>query len=110
VVLGRNFFGGVKLKEGHELVKEGPYGWIRHPIYTAFLAIGIGFFLLTGNWLIGVTWLGGSLLVLFTRMNVEEEMMIAQFGDEYLAYRNQVGKLLPRIIMIRSQEEPYEKR
>src|SRR5579862_8366017 len=32
VHLGRNWSGMVTLKEGHELVRSGPYRWVRHPI------------------------------------------------------------------------------
>lgn len=96
-VLGKNFFGGMKIREGHKLIKGGPYQWIRHPIYTAFIGIGIGFFLLTGNWLIGGAWLGSIIIALITRLKVEEDMMIEQFGDEYLKYQEKTGKIFPKI-------------
>jgi len=104
-VLGKNFFGGMKIREGHKLIMEGPYQWIRHPIYTAFIGIGIGFFLLTGNWLIGGTWLASITIALVTRLNTEEEMMIKQFGDGYLQYRERTGKLLPKIMPNRSKKQ-----
>ena len=34
VLLGGNWSGGVTLKHDHELVIDGPYRWVRHPIYT----------------------------------------------------------------------------
>ncbi len=33
--LGRNWSGRITIKVDHELVKSGPYRWVRHPIYTA---------------------------------------------------------------------------
>jgi len=35
--LGKNFYSLVRVREGHALVESGPYRWIRHPIYTAYV-------------------------------------------------------------------------
>jgi protein-S-isoprenylcysteine O-methyltransferase Ste14 len=96
-VLGENFFGGMKIREGHELVEEGPYRWVRHPIYTAFIALGIGLFLLTESWMVGVPWLASIGLALATRMVEEEAMMIEQFGEAYEEYEARTGRFLPRL-------------
>ena len=37
VHLGRNWSGSVTVKEDHELIRTGPYGYVRHPIYTGGL-------------------------------------------------------------------------
>ncbi|MGH8275055.1 MAG: methyltransferase family protein, partial [Gammaproteobacteria bacterium] len=34
ITIGRNWSGIVTLKQGHELIRTGPYRWVRHPIYT----------------------------------------------------------------------------
>jgi protein-S-isoprenylcysteine O-methyltransferase Ste14 len=47
--LGKSFHSLVVLKEKHALVKSGPYKWIRHPIYTAYLLNHIGGGLLFAN-------------------------------------------------------------
>lgn len=95
--LGRNFFGGMKIREGHELVESGPYRWVRHPIYTAFIALGIGLFLLTGSWMVGAPWLASIGLALATRMGEEEAMMAEQFGESYERYKARTGRFLPRL-------------
>jgi hypothetical protein len=46
-------------------------------MYTAFILLGLGFFL---NWLIGGTWLVATGLVIATRMPGEEAMMAEQLG------------------------------
>ncbi len=96
-VLGLNFFGGMKIREEHQLIRGGPYRWMRHPMYTAFILLGLGFTLLSGNWLIGGAWLSATILVIATRMAAEEGMMVKQFGEEYEDYRRRTGRLLPRL-------------
>lgn len=93
--LGVNFFGGVKLRKGHQLVTAGPYRWARHPMYTAFLLLGLAWTLLAGNWLIGGCWLAASLLVMATRVGEEERMMLKEFGKEYEAYRQGTSRYFP---------------
>jgi protein-S-isoprenylcysteine O-methyltransferase Ste14 len=42
LILGRNWSGVVTLKEDHELVQRGPYGFVRHPIYTGLQGMLLG--------------------------------------------------------------------
>ena len=53
---------------------------MRSPMYTAFIFLGLRFFLISGNWLIGMAWLFPTMLVITTRIDAEEEMMVKQFG------------------------------
>lgn len=94
--LGENFFGGLKLREEQKLIVEGPYHRVRHPMYTAFILLGLGFFFLSGNWLIGGTWLASTGLVVATRVPQEERMMVEQFGEDYEAYQARTGRFLPK--------------
>jgi len=57
----------------------------------------LGYFLLSGNWLIVGAWLLATILVIATWMDAEEEMMVKQFGEEYADYRRITGRLLPRL-------------
>lgn len=95
-ILGLNFFGGTKIREGHCLVTGGPYKWVRHPIYTAFTGIGIGWFLIMQNWFVGGTWLATMVIFLPGRLKKEEEMLSEHFGEEYERYRKRTGKFLPK--------------
>ena len=97
IILGKNFFGGMKTRQGHQLVVAGPYRWVRHPMYTAFLAIGLAWFLLSGNWMVAGFWLVPTILVIVTRLTEEERMMLKQFGDKYSLYQQRTGRFLPRL-------------
>jgi protein-S-isoprenylcysteine O-methyltransferase Ste14 len=35
--LGRNWSGAVTVKVGHQLIRTGPYRWVRHPIYSGMI-------------------------------------------------------------------------
>lgn len=97
VTLGRDWSVNVTLKEGHELVTDGPYARIRHPIYTAVILLVIGLFLLfeTLGGLLGV-----ALLVLgcWIKLRQEEVLMIGEFPDAYPAYMRRTRRLIPFIV------------
>ncbi len=48
--LGGNWSAEVTLKQGHELVRDGPYALVRHPIYTGVLLALTGTAVAVGNW------------------------------------------------------------
>jgi protein-S-isoprenylcysteine O-methyltransferase Ste14 len=79
------------------LVTEGPYQSIRHPIYTAFLLILGSTLFLSSNWLIGVCMIGMTSLEIFSRIRYEEALMTEYFGEQYRAYMEKTGRLLPRL-------------
>ena len=50
VYLGRNWSAAVTLKHDHELIRSGPYRWVRNPIYTGILIALAGSALARGQW------------------------------------------------------------
>ncbi len=93
--LGRHWSTNLQLKQNHTLIAEGPYRWVRHPMYTALFAAFVGLALISASWLI-VILVVAAILVLYARIGKEETMMIEQFGDEYRAYMRRTGRFLPR--------------
>ena len=95
VHLGRNWSGTVTIKQGHELVTDGPYARVRHPIYTGLLAAFIGSALARGEWrgvlAVVIVW-----AALWRKLRLEERWMAERFGQQYLAYRRRVPALVPR--------------
>jgi protein-S-isoprenylcysteine O-methyltransferase Ste14 len=79
------------------MVTSGPYQAIRHPIYTAFLLIMGSTLLISANWLIGLSWIGMTVLEIASRIGFEESLMIEYFGDQYRDYMKRTGRLLPRL-------------
>jgi protein-S-isoprenylcysteine O-methyltransferase Ste14 len=91
--IGRNWGMPMSQKENPELVTTGPYKYIRHPIYTAMLLAMLGSALAaTVVWFVPFVILGGYFVYSATR---EEKLMLAQFPEQYAAYRRRTKMLVP---------------
>jgi protein-S-isoprenylcysteine O-methyltransferase Ste14 len=77
------------------LVVHGPYRRIRHPMYTAFVLLWLGYLLLSANWFIGLSGIAAFLLTMVVRNPHEERMMIDRFGLEYVNYMKTTGRYVP---------------
>ncbi|MBZ0298078.1 MAG: isoprenylcysteine carboxylmethyltransferase family protein [Anaerolineae bacterium] len=95
--LNKQFSGKLEIRNDHQLVKVGPYRWVRHPMYTVVLALFLAVFLITANWFIGLGGLLMVLVVVITRTPREEAMLLEIFGDEYRTYMEETPRYLPRL-------------
>ena len=96
VTLGKEWSPQLQLRQEHHLVINGPYTHIRHPLYTAMMGYGTGLALLTAN-LIFVALAVLIIVGLIARLPKEEQMMIQEFGEEYITYAHCTGKFFPKI-------------
>jgi len=92
--LGRNWSGTVTLKEGHELIRTGPYGLVRHPIYTGLLLAFTGTALACGD-PAAVIGLALVLVSFLYKLRIEEGFMRAVFPEQYESYAAGVPALVP---------------
>ena len=94
--LGRYWSGTIALKEGHRLIRTGPYAIVRHPIYTGFVMGMVGTAVAQGQIrsILAVVLLVASYL---RKIRIEETWLVQQFGDEYRTYQKEVGALIPCI-------------
>jgi protein-S-isoprenylcysteine O-methyltransferase Ste14 len=95
--LGRGFSMSIAIRDRQMLVRHGPYRWVRHPLYTAYLLIWVSWSLLSANWFIAVTGLAGYAVGMIVRTPREEALLTQAFGEEYVDYKRQTGCYLPRI-------------
>jgi len=95
--LDKSFNSLVVTMEGQKMVKSGPYQWIRHPIYTAYLLNYLGGGLLAGNIILTFVPTILFMILVALRVNTEEQAMIEQFGNEYNEYMKHTGRFLPRL-------------
>ena len=95
--LGRNFSHQLEIHHDHELITNGIYGLIRHPMYTGVVLGGLGQLGLLHNWIAGPAMLVAGLLLVALRIPIEERFLLDQFGDAYAAYQNRTGAVFPKI-------------
>jgi protein-S-isoprenylcysteine O-methyltransferase Ste14 len=96
--LGTNWSDTPRMMTGQNLITSGPYRFIRHPIYTAFLLILGSTLFISANWLIGATWIGMTVLEVASRIGFEEAIMIEYFGDQYRDYMKETGQVFPKVL------------
>jgi len=95
--LGRNWSISLDVRENHELVTNGIYRRVRHPMYSAFWLWAVAQALLLPNWIAGFAGLAGFGILFFGRVAREERMMLETFGDSYRAYMARTGRIFPSI-------------
>lgn len=93
--LGRNWSVTLKVREGHELVTNGVYRHVRHPMYAAFWLWAAAQALLLQNWLAGLAGLVGFGTLYAFRIGREEALMRGTFGPAWEAYAARTKRVLP---------------
>jgi protein-S-isoprenylcysteine O-methyltransferase Ste14 len=92
--LGAYWSAMVAVKEGHRLIRTGPYRLVRHPIYSGILTGLLGTAVAVGQ--LRALIAAALLIAIYYRKSQDEEHLLAEeFVDEYPAYRNEVGALIP---------------
>jgi len=92
--LGQYWSGRVTLKVDHQIIRSGPYGYVRHPLYTGLLMATAGTALLVGEWRAVLAF--ALALAGFCRKAWSEEALLStEFGDQYAEYRRETGFLVP---------------
>lgn len=95
--LGRNWSRSVTIKQDHELITTGPYGVVRHPIYTGILAgfLGVAIALSEVRGLVVFVLIFG---VFWAKFSMEEQWMRSQFGETYAKYVHRTAALVPYLL------------
>lgn len=93
--MGSSWRIGVDASERTELVTQGPFGWVRNPIFTAMIVCTLGLVLLVPSVLAVVAL---AALILGVEMQVrliEEPYLVRVHGEAYRAWAARVGRFLP---------------
>lgn len=93
--LGKHLRFDAALNQDHELVRSGPYGVLRHPIYSSMLCILLGTGVLITPPLLFLAALIIFLLGTEIRVRAEDGLLASRFGDEFLRYRQTVSAYVP---------------
>jgi protein-S-isoprenylcysteine O-methyltransferase Ste14 len=94
--LAGNWSSAVTVKVGHELVRTGPYRWVRHPIYSGLVLATLGTAIDNGE-LRGLIALALAFTGFTVKSRIEERAMTSTFGAEYQDYSQSTGGILPRL-------------
>jgi protein-S-isoprenylcysteine O-methyltransferase Ste14 len=95
--LGKQWSLGAQLVEGHSLIQDGPYRYVRNPIYTGMLGMLIATGLVTTR--CSLLALAVVLFMVGTsvRIRSEESLLRGAFGKEFDNYASRVRALIPGI-------------
>ncbi len=98
--LGQNLSSDIGSRKGQRIVTEGPYRWVRHPLYSVGTVFWIALSLVLSNWAILLM----SVLifvVIVRRTRIEEEKLVEAFGERYRVYRTLTGQFVPRLKLLK---------
>ena len=94
-VLAQYFTVDVNVRDDHELIRRGPYRWLRHPSYTGALMTFYGFALALGNVASLLAILLPVTLAFLWRMRIEERVLAEAFPTAYPQYIRETKRLIP---------------
>ncbi len=94
--MGANITDTVVTRRAHTLITNGPYRWIRHPLYSFGGLLFLCMSLVTSIWLIPLFAIPTS-VILIQRTSIEEQILRSRFDDEYQRYSGRTGRYFLRI-------------
>ena len=82
----------------NDLVTTGIYGYVRHPIYVAFLYMTSGIIMIYGNILLFILPFFFWAFFTVTLKKTEEKWLIDLYGEDYITYSRNVNRFIPKVI------------
>jgi protein-S-isoprenylcysteine O-methyltransferase Ste14 len=95
--LGKFFTATVQIHKDHQLIKNGPYRYIRHPSYLGILILTLGNGIALANWISLLLCIVLPVTGLINRIKVEEKELQHHFGEQYEDYRKSTWRLIPYV-------------
>ncbi len=96
ITMQDNWRAGVSKNDKTELVTSGIYQISRNPAFLGFDLVYIGILLMFFNWVLFIVSLLAILMFHLQILNVEEEFLLEEFGDDYLNYKKKVCRYIGR--------------
>jgi protein-S-isoprenylcysteine O-methyltransferase Ste14 len=96
-VLGKFFTAIVQIHKDHQLIKAGPYRYIRHPSYLGILILALGNGIALANWISLLLCIALPAISIVQRIKVEENELYYHFGEQYQDYRKITWRIIPYI-------------
>jgi protein-S-isoprenylcysteine O-methyltransferase Ste14 len=95
ISLKEHFTVDVAIGKDHRIVRNGLYGYIRHPAYAGSLMSFLGLGVYFANYLSLIIIFIPILAAFMYRIRVEEKALIDAFGEEYRGYMTETKRLVP---------------
>ena len=86
----------LRILKKHQLVTDGLYKYIRHPLYLGEILRNLGVVILFSS-VYGILIVTLSSIFLLFRIQIEEKMLIVVFGEEYKEYARNTKKIIPHV-------------
>ena len=103
LMLRERFTRTLLVQSGHQIERNGPYRFIRHPGYLGSLLCLNGIGLASGNTLVVVASILTTGAAYRYRIHVEDAMLVKAFGEAYDSYRRSTGALIPWAVSRRAE-------
>ncbi len=85
------------IQEHHELITQGPYAYVRHPMYTGMLLMLLGVAVFLGNAAGFIVLALVFIVISYLRIRPEEELLAKRFGGKWEEYRKKTKRLVPGV-------------
>lgn len=95
--LGKFFTMQIDLQSEHQVIRSGPYRFVRHPSYAGAFFLYIGTIVFMHSWASLVLALIVLPLAWMRRIEVEEKMLLNGLGEAYLEYSRSVKRIIPGV-------------
>jgi len=93
--LGRQWRVDAALNADHELVRTGPYRFVRHPIYASMLCLFCGTALMIASLALFIPALVLFILGTEIRVRIEDGLLASRFGEQFRRYKDSVPAYIP---------------
>ena len=103
--LGKFWSLQVEIRSEHQLIREGVYNVVRHPIYAAIILEVTSIPLVANAWGMVAYALVTHVSLIMFRMRNEEQALVDKMGDLYRGYQREVGALLPKCACRRGPQD-----
>lgn len=83
------------VQKNRELSMDGPYAYVRHPLYVGNFLLGFGFSVMANRWFLILAFVVLFYVLYVSVIDEEEKTLKSRFGDSYLEYSRNVPAFVP---------------
>ena len=85
------------VKKNRELSMDGPYAYVRHPLYLGNFLLGLGFSIMANRWFLIIAFFVIFYALYASVIHEEEQTLHRTFGQAYKDYSKIVPPFIPRM-------------